>query len=273
MAILITGSGGFIGSRLSILLKENDYDIVTFQGDITNRNEVLDFQTEQEIETVIHLANVIDKKNTEIFRKVNVEGTKNIVDFCKKNNTGRLIFLSSLKVLSRAGNPYNESKREAEKIIAASEVPHIILRPSMVYGPGDKKNIGFLLKLAKKLPFMPGFRFRMQLLFIDDLAQIIMKSLDLPSNQVINIAGRAISYMDILKALKGLGYKFSIINWPDFFKSVLKIVCRLPFSPMPAWQIDSLLADEIFEEYNWRKLFNMEETTLQEGLLKTIKNK
>jgi len=120
---------------------------------------------------------------------------------------------------------------------------------------------------------MPGLKFRMQLLFVDDLVKIIIESLSLPPNQILNIAGRAISYMDLLKAAKESGCKFSIIDWPNFFTLILKTVSRLSFSPMPAWQIDSLLADEIFEEYNWRKLFNMEETTLQEGLLKTIKNK
>ena len=270
MAILITGGRGFIGSRTITLLKENGYDAVCFEGDIANRNQVLSFQPEKEIETVIHLASVINKKNIEAFKKVNVEGTQNIVDFCRKNRVKRLVFLSSLKVLSRLGNPYIDSKREAEKIIFNSEIPYIILRPSMVYGPRDNKNIGFLLKLAKILPIMPGLKFRMQLLFVDDLAKIIMGSLSLPPNQIVNIAGRSVSYMNLLEMLKGLGYKFSIINWPNFFNSILKIACGLGFSRIPAWQIDSLLADEIFEEYGWREIFNIKETPFEEGISKVL---
>ena len=273
MVILITGSRGFIGSRLSILLKENGYDIIPFDADISNREQVLNLQAAKEIDAVIHLASVINKKNAETFKRVNIEGTKNIADFCTKNKVKRIIFLSSLKVLSRLRNPYIESKKEAEKIIIASGLPYIILRPSMIYGPGDKKNIGFLLKLAKKFPFMPGLKFRMQLLFIDDLAKIIMESLSLSPNRIINIAGRAVSYIDLLEALKGLGYKFSVINWPNFFERFIKIICRLPFSPLLRWQIDSLLNGDIVNDYTWHRLFNIEATSLEDGLLKTIKNK
>jgi NADH dehydrogenase len=271
MAILITGAKGFIGSRLAILLKEDGFDTVFFEGDIRDRRQVLNWQMNQSIEAVIHLASVTSKKNDEIFKTVNIDGTRNIVEYCKKNGIQRLVFLSSLKVLSRLSNPYNESKREAEKIIIASGVPYIILRPSMVYGPGDKKNIGFLLKLAKTLPFMPGLGFRMQLIFIDDLAEMIITSLNLEPNQIINIAGRTASYSDLLNFLKTLGYKFSIINWPKFFAAFLKTASRLNLISMPAWQVDSLLADEIFGEEDWHKLFNIKETSLNEGLIKTVK--
>lgn len=269
----MTGSRGFIGSKLVSFLNENDYDVFSFDGDIADRDQVLNFEPGKEIEAVVHLASVIDRKDEQDFRKVNIEGTKNVVDLCKKNKVKRLIFLSSLKVFSRLNNLYNESKKEAEKIIISSGVPYIILRPSMVYGPGDKKNIKILLKLSKTFPIMPGLKFRMQLLFVDDLAKIIMGSLILPPNQIINIAGRTVSYMDLLKAVKELGCNFSIINWPNFFALILKTVSHLPFSPMPAWQIDSILADEIFEEYGWREIFNIKETVLREGLLKTIENK
>jgi len=270
MAILITGGKGFIGSRTIALLKEKGYEVVFFEGDIANRSQVLRSEPREKIEAVIHLAGAINKKDAGIFRRANIEGTENIVDFFKKNKVKRLIFLSSLKVLSGSNNPYVNSKKEAEKIIVNSGIPYVILRPSMVYGPGDKKNIGFLLKLAKILPIMPGLKFRMQLLFVDDLAKIIMESLSLPPNQIINIAGRTVSYVDLLKAVRGLGYKFSIINWPNFFTLILKIICRFPFSPMPGWQMDSLLADEVFEEYRWREIFNIKETPFEEGISKTL---
>lgn len=271
MAILITGAKGFIGSRLAILLKEHGSDIVFFEGDIANRSQVLGWRTNKNIDQVIHLANVTNKKYSQIFRDVNIEGTRNIVDYCKKNKIERLIFLSSLKVLSRLSNPYNESKREAEKIIIASGVPYIILRPSMVFGPGDRKNIGFLLKIAKILPLLPGLGFRLQLVYVDDLAKMMIASLKIESGQVINIAGQTVSFADLLKSLKGFGYKFFIVSWPKFFALILKTAGRLGLMPMPAWQVDSLLADEIFDESNWHKIFNIKETSLREGLIKTAK--
>ena len=149
--ILITGSSGFIGRNLKILLLKNNYSVVEFnsaQGDIASTP----FEYPG-IDYVIHLAGksfVPDSwKNPDEFMRVNVEGTRNVLEFCRKNKTP-LMFMSSyvygipirLPIDEThpvtPPNPYAQSKYEAEKVcnIYAEKynIPVTIVRPFNIFG-------------------------------------------------------------------------------------------------------------------------------------------
>jgi nucleoside-diphosphate-sugar epimerase len=271
MAILITGERGFVGSHVTSCLKERGYDVFFLNCDISNREKVLGFVSAKSVEAVIHLAGVSNKKNEKLYQRINVEGTKNIADLCKKMGVGRIVFMSSSRVNSSFSNPYIDSKREAEKIVVNSGIPYIILRPSIVYGPGDKKNIGFLLKTAKTLSLIPLLKFRLQPLFVGDLAKVVDGCLGLAPSRAINIIGPTISYEDFLKLFREMGYKFYFFRAPWLLAWLIKIVSRLPFSPMPYWQVQSLLADEVYKGDDWQRIFNIKETSLKDGIVQTVK--
>ena len=273
MAILITGGKGFVGSILVDFFKKTGRKIVLMEADITNKKEVLDFKSEESIEAIVHLAGVISGKNKEVFRRVNIEGTRNIMELGQKLQVKKIIFISSLRVLSLSGNPYIDSKREAEKIVAGSGLPYIILRPSLIYGPGDNKNLAFLLRLIKILPVVPIFNFRMRPIFVEDVVLAIAKCLDLPANQTINLAGgETISYHDLIELLKVRGYKIKSINAPRLFAVLLKFFSWLPFSPISSWQAKTLLADEVFVQDQWPSLLGIRETSFSDGLNRLLKN-
>ncbi len=272
MAVLITGAKGFVGSRLVFFLEEAGFDLVYFNGDIADRQAVLSWSSDKKIEAVIHLAAIMGGRDRSLFKKINIDGTGNLIELCKKIKAERLIFMSSLRVLSsEKDDPYVNSKKEAENLVVNSGVPYVILRPSMIYGPGDKKNIGFLLKIVRILPIVPVFNFRMQPLFVDDVAKVITACLNAAPNQIINLAGQEIiSYAGLLELLQAKGYKIRAIKAPRLFNFLFRVFSYLPFSPMPNWQVKTLLADEIFEASQWPELLNVKWTSLDEGMIKII---
>lgn len=271
MAILITGARGFVGRCLADSLKKGGFELILFDGDVSDARVTENFKTEKKIDAVIHLAGVTNKKNEKVFYQVNVVGTKNIVSLCKRVNVGRIIFSSSIRALSLLKNPYSVSKREAEEVIIDSGVPYVILRPSIVYGPGDKKNIGMFLKIAKAFPVMPVFGFKMQPLFVEDLAGAIVASLKIPVNKVINVTGpQVVSFREFLNILKSLNFGFYAVNMPHFFNFLLKAVSYFPFSPFCPWQVRGLLAGEIVDDASWQKFFGIPATSFDKGILKTL---
>lgn len=176
--ILITGATGFIGSNLVKELLSKGYNLRVLvrnpatvkklfskadivKGDITQKETLKNAL--RDIDTVIHLAGIVSysKPRQEIF-KINVEGTKNLLEFC--NNVEKFIFSSSVAVFGNIKgkanenypcnptNPYGESKYEAEKIIMNSGIDSLILRLAPVYGVGSKQWIKNLKLLESGFP-------------------------------------------------------------------------------------------------------------------------
>ena len=82
--------------------------------------------------------------------------------------------------LARPTDAYGRSKLAAEAAVRASGVPHTILRPVLVYGPGVKGNLASLLRLASLPILMPFARLtnRRSMLALDNLIAAIRFALD-----------------------------------------------------------------------------------------------
>lgn len=170
MNILVTGGSGFLGSTLidrllargervisvsrhSPELKEN---LVPLRGDILKPNlglneGILQDVSQGKIEAVYHLAAIIrlgKDKDGSIWR-TNVEGTRNVIDFCKRHNVPHLFFCSTAYTWG-GRNAYERSKKEADFLVIKSGIPHVtIFKPSIILGRTENHFSLFISLLAK----------------------------------------------------------------------------------------------------------------------------
>ena len=99
MVILITGSGGTLGSEL----KKRFPDAITpshDELDITNKELIVDFFKKKKIDIVIHAAAITSvrkgEEEKELTWNINVNGTKNLVDeLIQTNPDGKFIYVST----------------------------------------------------------------------------------------------------------------------------------------------------------------------------------
>jgi nucleoside-diphosphate-sugar epimerase len=158
MTILVTGGTGRIGKHLvNALKKKNKVRVLVkkttrIRGAKTVKGNILDKKSLEKalegVDTIYHLAAVVDYLTPkDIMHKVNVVGTKNLLEVSK----GRFIYLGTTGVLGKKlpylpadeNTPYNPdnyydyTKMEAEKEVLAHE--GIVLRATDVYGPGFKE--------------------------------------------------------------------------------------------------------------------------------------
>jgi len=193
MKTLVTGATGFIGKRLVRRLREKGGDIVCLVrkesrveelekmgvtlavGDITDPGQVKEIFHNEHPGFVFHCAaKVKDAKEENIYR-INVRGTRNICEACYRYGVNRLIYLSSVAVVT--GNPetplveglpykatsvYGRSKIEAEKIVLdyrRKGLHAAILRPCMVYGEDEPHALDRILNLvSRRLIPVPGLK-------------------------------------------------------------------------------------------------------------------
>ena len=184
---LVTGATGVIGPDLVKHLTENGYsvralsrsladpmifpdEVETIRGDITDRDTLR--EAVKNVDVIFHLAaklHINEPSNDlyEEYKRINIEGTHQLVTAAKAAGVGRLIFFSTINVygpgdfkkifdenspLSPA-SAYAETKAQAEKVVL-SEMPSVVLRLAAVYSPRMKGNYRRLLAALGKRYFL-----------------------------------------------------------------------------------------------------------------------
>jgi len=180
--ILITGSRGDLGKNIISRLKENNLHYVGMSRKKFVENEVTgdlcDYESLRQatkgVNIVVHCAALQSGSKKDIY-KVNVKGTENLIRACKENKVKGFIFISSFD--SKFNNAYGKSKRLGEKILKDSGLNFVIIRPTVIYGKGFKKNIAKLVDFIKKYPLVPvvGGNNLYQPVRADDISEIVVQ--------------------------------------------------------------------------------------------------
>ncbi len=202
--ILVTGGGGFLGRAIvKKLLKKgakvfsfsrryypelDELGVRQFQGDIFDKHSV--DTACKNMDTVFHTAAKagVWGKREEYF-KTNVTGTENIIQACLNNSVRRLIHTSSPSVVfdgrdmegidesapypEKFHAPYPETKALAEQMVlkaTSGNLNTIILRPHLIWGPGDNHLMPGIVKRAKRLKRVGRGKNIVDTIYIDNAA-------------------------------------------------------------------------------------------------------
>jgi len=254
MKILVTGGAGFIGKHLVKYLLDKGNTITIFDnfsnseeksldhfikdgvkvvnGDIRNFEEILKETKNQEI--LIHLAAKISVNESiinpsETF-EVNVNGTKNVLEACKRNKIKKIIIASSSAVYGESLSkiklnetsktepisPYGESKLKMEQEIRKSkEADYVILRFFNIFGIGQNlEYAGVITKFIEMISlnkplqiFGDGMQTR-DFVSINDVVESIYDAIKFGKNKTYNIgSGKATTINELAKFIISLSKK------------------------------------------------------------------
>ena len=172
----VVGGSGFIGTRLCSLLEERglDFEIVDLKssGRFPERTQIADIRDIEALRkavtgnAIINLAAVHrdDVRDRSEYYSTNVDGTRNLCEVASEKGIATMVFTSTVAVYgfcapetdeSGALNPFNDygrSKMQAEAVLNewhdnAPEARHLaILRPTVVFGEGNRGNVYNLLR-------------------------------------------------------------------------------------------------------------------------------
>lgn len=179
MKILITGASGFVGHAVTQSLLEN-HEICVLSRSAESDKKVRDLEVQilrgqlgdpldlTGYDLVIHCAAFVEQwGESSEFHRVNVEGTRQLLEDAKAGGVSRFIYISSEAVLLD-GRPkhlidektpypdqspflYSRSKKDAELACLWAEEPGfevVILRPRMIWGPGEQTFTRSIQKMA-----------------------------------------------------------------------------------------------------------------------------
>jgi len=205
MKSIVTGSSGFIGSRLYSYLSKQGINVIGVSRKIKKDSQTdlicnletdrLDDQAFAGVSSVFHLAghahDLSDpKKLRNSFIKLNIDATQNLATQSAKNGVKNFIFISTVKAgLADSGsindmedidNFYGKTKRKAElELIKLSEAENMkisIVRPSLVYGKQIKGNLLLMKEAIQKgwFPPLPKIQNKRSMVHVDDLVKAIL---------------------------------------------------------------------------------------------------
>jgi len=179
ISVLVTGANGFIGSHVCKKLLEDGFDVKALVRRVSDISSIKDMPIKIEygslndikdlrnvvknVKIVIHLAAVMAEwGKKEYFEKVNVCGTRTLLDACLEENVKRFVFISSVAVEDFLKSKYKRytlskipvsfsyalTKFEAEKIVMdyhdMGNISASIVRPCTVFGPGNPVTFNIL---------------------------------------------------------------------------------------------------------------------------------
>ena len=279
MRYLVTGSTGFIGSRLLGLLNTIKCDVRLLARSEVNNYETVVCNLEKDritkytlesVDTIFHLAGFAHdmqdpSKVEDLYRVINVEATVELARLAVESKVKRFVFISSVKAGGKVvsgqrisesdqNEPegiYGKSKREAElellKIGKASGMHVTIIRPALVYGPNVKGNLKLMLAGIKKgwFPPLPETRNRRSMIHVDDLVEaIFLVAKDKRANGEIFIAtdGTPYSSREIYNFMSSvLGKPNPKWSVPKSFFDVASLI-----NPRIRYKLNKLLGDKCY---------------------------
>ena len=192
--ILITGAGSFVGTNVAQWLGKHSDDFAV--DTVDTMNDVWKTADFTQYDVVFHVAGIahVDPKPelAPLYYKVNRDLAIEVAQWAKEKGVKQFIYMSSKIVYhaskslkgdvvtpETAPNPndfYGDSKLQAEKglqDLACDSFKVCILRPPMIYGPGNKGNLPRLGWLATTVPIFPAWHNKRSMLHVNNLAEFI----------------------------------------------------------------------------------------------------
>ncbi len=200
MRIALTGATGFVGGGVLTRLLRRGHDVKVLVRNTDRAARLRDFGGVELVpgglddeaavrslvggaEAVVHLVGIIAEAKGQTYQRVHVDATARLASAATAAGVRRFVHMSALGARSdAAATAYLRSKAAGEDAVRRSGLAHTILRPAIIAGPGNVplKLMCDVLRLAPVLPVVGNGRYRMQPVWLDDVAEVFAVALERP---------------------------------------------------------------------------------------------
>jgi len=293
--VFITGAAGLVGQNLIAHLRAGGTEVIGLDKHAHNLAILRTLHPEVELieadcaepgswqqvlrgcDELLMLHAQIGGLHREEFVRNNVIATRRVLAAAADGRVSHLIHVSSSVINSAAQDLYVATKREQEALVKQSAIPHVILRPTLMFGWFDRKHLGWLRRFMQRSPIFPvpgDGRYPRQPLYAGDFAAIVASCVANATTGEYNISGlKQIDYIDLIRAIRRVsGTRTRIVRIPYsvFWLSlwIYALVDRDP--PFTTDQLRALVIPEVFDVIDWPRLFNITPTPLEQALERTF---
>lgn len=314
MRVLVTGTTGFIGSHITEALVNKGHEVIGVSRNISdqkisnlryakldavNKDELISKLNDSKIDAIVNCIGILGKfgLSDSTYFEINVQATKNLLEFARLKKVEHFIHLSSCGVVGpieqskcpadenyppSPSNIYEKTKLLAEEVVKTSGVNYTILRPEFVYGPDDMHLLGFFKSINSGFFILiDGGESYLHPTYIDDVTFSVMQVLSNPHSykKVFNICGeRYVQVKTLIKIVSdSLNKEIKMVNVPSYI--LLPLARAMGFlnifrinPPLTVSRVKFFSENRAFSYGNAKNLINYRPTVmLEEGIERTVR--
>lgn len=270
--VTIFGGSGFLGTQLVQLLARKGYrirvairrpdlaghlkplgavgQIQPIQANIRNADSVM--RAVKGAGIVVNLVGIRFERGRQLFRAVHTMGARTVAEAARRAGVETLVHLSALGASDQSTSGYARSKALGEAEVLAAFPQAVIVRPSILFGPGDDFfNLhGTLARLLPVLPLIGG-KSKFQPLYVGDAAEALVAAIEgaVKPGKVYEIGGpETLTHRELVERV----LRESLRNNPliPVPKAIAKLMAApfalLPFAPLLTGdQVELLMSDNM----------------------------
>ncbi|WP_037380122.1 SDR family oxidoreductase [Sinorhizobium americanum] len=221
MRVLVIGASGLIGAAVCAKLLERGLTVVrvvrpgssppktdeTVEIDLARAIRPKDWLPHlSNMAAVVNCAGTLQDGPGEDTSGVHVRGPSALFQACEQAGVRRVIHFSAMGVEKQQPSPFSRTKLEGDKALMARDLDWVILRPSVVLGPGAFGASALIRGLAALpvRPIMPNTGL-LQVVRLEDVARTVEMLVHpgAPKRLILEIAGpEALSFEDVVKTYR-----------------------------------------------------------------------
>jgi len=293
MNVFLTGGAGFVGSHLLRRLLSDGHKVrvlVRRLGALSGPSGVID-EVDGDVssanlemlmtgcDAVINLVGIIYERGNSTFEAVHHRGTRNLVKAAQQSGVRRFIQMSALGARPQLASAYHLTKFAGEEEVRASGVPFVILRPSLIFGPGS----AFLRQMAEVMRAVPFFRpvagtgeYLFRPVHVSDVVECFAQSLTnaATTGKTIDlVGGEELTLNQITHELADcMNVRKKVLHIPlPFMKLAASVFSLLPVKPpVTNTQLRMLQEGSTSDPEQMKTVFNIEPIGFRAGLRRDL---
>jgi NADH dehydrogenase len=196
MRIAVAGGTGFVGRHVVEALSARGHTVLVLaRGERATPNGAALLRCDvarEEVpagalrgcDGVVNLAGIKGESGTQTFEAVHVAGTERLLAACRQQGIRRFVHLSVVCSRPDAESPYHDTKWRAEESVRASGLDATILKPGVIYGPGDDMvtHLVKMIRFAAVFPVVGRGASLLQPVDVRDVAEAVAAALERPQS-------------------------------------------------------------------------------------------